>query len=186
MFLSCLVGGRARVTSLASIDLLPVDPREPSDTSEASCTICFSAMNDPATLLPCGHSFCRACITNWVRRKISCPLCREVPIAMLPFESSKYTRCMVLGSVDGAPKRHAGITLRDHSRTGVVVDGVCTGDEAHRVRLRRGDVILAINGIGAGDHASVVRMLDTLVAREGGGTAMLQLSTTEAHECVIS
>ncbi|XP_034644984.1 zinc finger protein RFP-like isoform X2 [Trachemys scripta elegans] len=46
---------------------------------EATCSICLSFFKDPVSL-DCGHSFCRACITQcWERpdADISCPQCRE-------------------------------------------------------------------------------------------------------------
>uniref|UniRef100_A0A8C3HSL9 RING-type E3 ubiquitin transferase n=1 Tax=Chrysemys picta bellii TaxID=8478 RepID=A0A8C3HSL9_CHRPI len=46
---------------------------------EATCSICLSFFKDPVSL-DCGHSFCRACITQcWERpdTAISCPQCRE-------------------------------------------------------------------------------------------------------------
>jgi hypothetical protein len=54
-----------------------------------SCTICLGPFINAVTL-PCGHSFCRACIREWVESVatrvvtrsaagvvVGCPLCRR-------------------------------------------------------------------------------------------------------------
>jgi len=28
-------------------------------------------------VLPCGHAFCEACITDWLKKQRECPLCRQ-------------------------------------------------------------------------------------------------------------
>jgi hypothetical protein len=39
------------------------------------CEICYTG-NETARL-PCGHQLCEECEQRWVRRKLSCPFCRE-------------------------------------------------------------------------------------------------------------
>ncbi|XP_062978280.1 zinc finger protein RFP-like [Elgaria multicarinata webbii] len=49
---------------------------------EATCSICLEYFRDPVSI-PCGHSFCRACITQcWKERNtnFSCPQCREIAL----------------------------------------------------------------------------------------------------------
>ncbi|XP_044307672.1 zinc finger protein RFP-like [Varanus komodoensis] len=49
---------------------------------EATCSICLEYFRDPVSI-PCGHSFCRTCITQcWKERNtnFSCPQCREVAL----------------------------------------------------------------------------------------------------------
>ncbi|XP_053155178.1 zinc finger protein RFP-like [Hemicordylus capensis] len=49
---------------------------------EATCSVCLEYFQDPVSI-PCGHSFCRACITQcWKERNtnFSCPQCREVAL----------------------------------------------------------------------------------------------------------
>mmetsp|Transcript_16980 Transcript_16980/g.53916 ORF Transcript_16980/g.53916 Transcript_16980/m.53916 type:complete len:382 (-) Transcript_16980:510-1655(-) len=39
------------------------------------CTVCLRLLAQPATT-PCGHSFCRPCLTDALRHRAGCPLCR--------------------------------------------------------------------------------------------------------------
>ena len=50
------------------------------------CSIChemFSA-GETAKQLPCKHLYHSMCIRLWVRRKNSCPMCRDEPVLVLP------------------------------------------------------------------------------------------------------
>jgi len=53
---------------------------------ELVCAICQQFFVEAATV-ECGHSFCRMCIENWLKTKLSCPVCRHAiekpPIASL-------------------------------------------------------------------------------------------------------
>ncbi|UJR15730.1 hypothetical protein I4U23_002665 [Adineta vaga] len=52
------------------IDEISIDP-------ELICSICHSPLIDPCCT-PCGETFCRKCIMNWMETKInSCPHCRQ-------------------------------------------------------------------------------------------------------------
>ncbi|KAL0233263.1 hypothetical protein GEMRC1_012008 [Eukaryota sp. GEM-RC1] len=41
-----------------------------------NCSICASTF-DKASTLPCGHSFCLTCITEWLEGHQNCPICRK-------------------------------------------------------------------------------------------------------------
>ena len=43
---------------------------------QRKCTLCLEEMKDPS-VTTCGHVFCWTCITDWVREKPECPLCRQ-------------------------------------------------------------------------------------------------------------
>ena len=42
-----------------------------------NCSICFEPSNQSDINIPCGHSFHNRCITEWLLKKTSCPLCRD-------------------------------------------------------------------------------------------------------------
>jgi hypothetical protein len=44
---------------------------------ELMCGICQDLMHRPVALQPCMHSFCGACFSEWMKRKIECPQCRQ-------------------------------------------------------------------------------------------------------------
>ena len=50
-----------------------------SDSDNNKCLICLSdfAEGDKLTTLPCIHTFHTDCISEWLRRKHSCPVCKE-------------------------------------------------------------------------------------------------------------
>ncbi|ETO62841.1 hypothetical protein F442_19164 [Phytophthora nicotianae P10297] len=41
------------------------------------CSVCLEYFHGSATL-PCSHTFCGHCISNWFRNSLSCPECRDV------------------------------------------------------------------------------------------------------------
>ena len=48
--------------------------------TEDSCVICYEPHVDPS-VTPCGHWFCRECISTALRRRSTCPMCRR-PVTM--------------------------------------------------------------------------------------------------------
>merc|ERR1719379_2480807 len=44
---------------------------------EAECSICADKVLESATELNCGHVFHTLCLREWMRRKGTCPTCRE-------------------------------------------------------------------------------------------------------------
>lgn len=53
--------------------------------SELICAICQQLFVEASTI-ECGHSFCRMCIENWLKSKLSCPICRH-PLQKPPVTS---------------------------------------------------------------------------------------------------
>uniref|UniRef100_A0A8D2MS68 RING-type domain-containing protein n=1 Tax=Zonotrichia albicollis TaxID=44394 RepID=A0A8D2MS68_ZONAL len=41
-----------------------------------NCAICQDTWHNVATILPCGHHFCRGCILQWAQINPVCPLCK--------------------------------------------------------------------------------------------------------------
>lgn len=41
------------------------------------CNICYMIMHQAVTLMPCLHSFCGGCFSDWVKRQKDCPSCRN-------------------------------------------------------------------------------------------------------------
>ena len=44
---------------------------------QSKCTICLDQMTNPATLKPCGHQFCKDCISKWLQKSSACPDCKK-------------------------------------------------------------------------------------------------------------
>ena len=57
------------------------------------CTICLDQMVNPATLKPCGHQFCKDCISKWLKKSSACPDCKK-NAKKLYFLSSKNGKYM--------------------------------------------------------------------------------------------
>ncbi|KAL0243173.1 hypothetical protein GEMRC1_005734 [Eukaryota sp. GEM-RC1] len=70
-----------------AVNIAPKSTVEPEPSTEEfsnvpsdyCCTICTRIMNDPHAVQCCGHSFCRACITNALNLDPNrrCPVCRR-------------------------------------------------------------------------------------------------------------
>ena len=59
------------------VPALPVQaPPVPAVSQVDQCAICIGDIISPHTL-PCGHSFCHACIHPWIARNPTCPYCRR-------------------------------------------------------------------------------------------------------------
>ena len=59
------------------VPALPVQaPPVPAVSQVDQCAICIDDIISPHTL-PCGHSFCHACIHTWIARNATCPCCRR-------------------------------------------------------------------------------------------------------------
>ncbi|WZY73002.1 hypothetical protein YC2023_005242 [Brassica napus] len=81
----------SNATSRLDVDLIITDlegtNRPPTIEEENDmCIVCFGnySQHNNLCILTCGHSFHFACIDQWIRRDISCPICGE---KMVPIES---------------------------------------------------------------------------------------------------
>lgn len=61
-------------TTMAFIGASADTPSEKEQ--QRKCTLCLEAYKDPS-VTTCGHVFCWECVTDWVREKPECPLCRQ-------------------------------------------------------------------------------------------------------------
>jgi len=81
--------------------------------SELICAICQELFVEASTV-ECGHSFCRMCIENWLKTKLSCPICRH-PINKPPISSvclDKAVRVML----EIAEEKQAATQLMERQR----------------------------------------------------------------------
>ncbi|CAF1288881.1 unnamed protein product [Rotaria magnacalcarata] len=46
-------------------------------SSDVKCPICLDPFQLPLRDVYCGHTFCFQCIRTWLKRKQSCPICRQ-------------------------------------------------------------------------------------------------------------
>lgn len=59
-------------------------------TKIINCSICYEDIHTKNTIcLPCSHTFCKSCISEWFFKKSSCPLCRE---SMILYSLTNFTR----------------------------------------------------------------------------------------------
>lgn len=48
-----------------------------------TCPICMQIIYKCVALTPCSHNFCMACLSDWMRRKKDCPVCRRHIVAVM-------------------------------------------------------------------------------------------------------
>ena len=46
------------------------------------CGICYMIMHQAVTLMPCLHTYCGGCFSDWIKRSKDCPGCRD-PVLMV-------------------------------------------------------------------------------------------------------
>ncbi|XP_042519294.1 probable E3 ubiquitin-protein ligase ATL45 [Macadamia integrifolia] len=65
------------------------DDDKEEEEENLKCVICLKALKDKAVIkkLLCHHRFHTSCITKWLRRRSSCPVCRRM---VLPPASSTF------------------------------------------------------------------------------------------------
>jgi peroxin-10 len=54
------------------------EDKELENNFSIQCQLCLG--NVPDTVTPCGHLFCWTCLTEWLRTRNQCPICREIVI----------------------------------------------------------------------------------------------------------
>ncbi|PRP77246.1 putative Locus-specific chromosome binding protein [Planoprotostelium fungivorum] len=55
------------------------------------CSLCMGYIKDAHTIVECLHTFCKSCITKYLRDKTDCPTC-EVALGPYPLDKIKFDR----------------------------------------------------------------------------------------------
>uniref|UniRef100_A0A3B4U2G8 RING-type domain-containing protein n=1 Tax=Seriola dumerili TaxID=41447 RepID=A0A3B4U2G8_SERDU len=97
------------------------------DREKFCCSICLDLLKDPVTI-PCGHSYCRECITShWYIEEeeeiYSCPQCRQT-FQMRPV---LVKNTMLADLVEELKKTRPSTEPTDHAGPGDVACDLCTG-----------------------------------------------------------
>ncbi|NXL88518.1 TRI27 protein, partial [Alectura lathami] len=109
---------------------------------EASCSICLGYFQEPVSI-PCGHSFCRACITRcWegLEGNFSCPQCRQTvrqknfhpsrELAKIAAIAQQLSRCPT--GDEGWCQRHHEVLKLFCKEDQEPICTVCDRSQAHR------------------------------------------------------
>lgn len=51
-----------------------------SMADQFDCGICYQIMHQAVSLMPCLHTYCGGCFSDWMKRSKECPSCREAVI----------------------------------------------------------------------------------------------------------
>ncbi|XP_054250807.1 E3 ubiquitin-protein ligase RNF8 [Indicator indicator] len=73
--------------------------------NELQCTICSEHFIEAVTL-NCAHSFCSYCISEWTKRKVECPICRQ--------EIKSKTRSLVLDNCIDRMVEKLDVETKEH------------------------------------------------------------------------
>lgn len=121
-------------------------------------------MEEPALaceVVGCGHVYCRACLLR-VRERgyYSCPTCRGKVSGVLPIHHR------IDATIDFGCRYHAGITIQS-AKDGVRILRAKAGDGAHQSGLRKGHVILEMNGLPVLDHQEAMQIFEAAQGERG-------------------
>lgn len=80
----------ASETAVRRLPTIRVAPEDLVDESNRQCCICYGENNlgDTVTRLPCGHLYHRPCVSKWLEKHCTCPVCRYE----LPTDDAQYER----------------------------------------------------------------------------------------------
>ena len=117
------------------------------------CGICFHN-HAYIQVLPCKHMYCKNCL-NSICQKFNnvCAFCKQHIYKSSDYKQDDINRIIKVGNGN-----HAGLTLTD-APDGVKVLKMHKNDEACLI-LKKGDVIMSINGLKAFNHRQAVDIID--------------------------
>lgn len=113
---------RRRSTSSASsvhctVPELTLEDYDPKPDEELICVICHSVLSEPVEC-HCRHVFCRRCISEWVRKNNSCPVCRKRAVSAfmptLPLVQNMVNRLKVKCRNSGCDARVPAESFANH------------------------------------------------------------------------
>ena len=64
------------------------------ESDHFECSICVGLLDNPVTT-PCGHNFCKHCLSTWLATKPQCPLCKAAVPAALPLAVNKVLEAAI-------------------------------------------------------------------------------------------
>ena len=119
-----------------------------------SCPICFRFVE--TTQLICTHSFCPICLELWQRQSLKCPLCRGYVCPLDAPVNARTCKNFVLDSDRGV---YAGIVVFKRDAN-VRIKSINPSDEFYRKGIRKGDLIVSINGYPITEHRQCVEIIE--------------------------
>lgn len=86
----------ASQTAIQNLTLITVSKEDLIEECNRECCICFFQHNvgdEDVARLPCGHLFHKKCISDWLGKKCTCPICRyEIPTDNEAYEVERIER----------------------------------------------------------------------------------------------
>ena len=85
----------AATKTIRQLPTVSVTPEDLVDENNRECCICFEEHNihDKVTRLPCAHIYHPSCITQWLVKHCTCPVCRyELPTDNVVYERERKER----------------------------------------------------------------------------------------------
>jgi len=82
------------------------------DTPASDCPVCLTALSNPITLIDCTHFFCFVCISTWLKKQNSCPLCKTNISAFISTSTDKSIQFWRVGN-GNCEKRYSHATLNN-------------------------------------------------------------------------